>query len=232
MLSTVTRTWAVAVLLWAGTARAAPAKTITIDASDDEPAGALGEQVTGPPPDIKHPSLMKDKYRGIPDPPSGDAIDDPLARRAAAPPRTLWLGARFGAGVFDDTAAPATAGIAVAVTARYRLAAPWLLSARADWSRRGGDAMTRIGELGASAGGGAAFGPLAVIAQLRGDLRLTDHRDDAAVRRAGLAVAAEVELALPRSPITLGVRLEQGVTALVPGTRDRAILAELGVELR
>ena len=50
--------------------------------------------------------------------------------------------------------------------------------------------------------------------------------------RAGVTAAAGVELALPRSPFTAGLRFEQGLTTLVPGARDRAVLFELGVDWR
>jgi hypothetical protein len=227
----VTRAILGAVLLAATTAAAGPAaRPVTIDIEDD---GGLGDQLTGPPPDVVRPSLMKDRYRGIPDPASGEPIDDPLAVRAAPPARPFWLGARLGAGLFDDGSAAATAGLAVGVAARYGLGGRAFLAARADWSRRGGDAMARVGVIGASAGAGVAIARgVAVIGQLRGDVRLADHRDDRAVPRAGLGIAGEVELALPGSPITLGVRVEQGVTELVAGARDRAVLAELGVDLR
>jgi hypothetical protein len=97
-----------------------------------------------------------------------------------------------------------------------------------------------IDVLGASAGVGRTIlgeaeraGPsVALIAQLRGDLRLTGVRDAAPVHRAGLGVAAGAELALPATPFTIGLRFEQGLTELVPGARDRAVLAEIGVDLR
>jgi hypothetical protein len=104
-----------------------------------------------------------------------------------------------------------------------------------------------IDVLGASAGagvtvlGGGSPSPatarrpglaLALIAQLRADLRLAAHRDAAPVRRTGLGVAAGAELALPGTPLTVGLRIEQGVTDLVAGARDRAVLAELGIDLR
>ncbi|HEX3763790.1 MAG TPA: hypothetical protein VHW23_34075 [Kofleriaceae bacterium] len=212
----------------------------------DEPGGELGEQHTGPPPDIKHPSLVKDRYRRIPDPASGDPIDDPLATRPApSVERRGWLGARLSGGMFDDSTAAARAGLAVALTARYPLTDAVFAATRADWSRRGGNAMTAasgaadpVDALGASAGLGATViggGPgagLALIGELRGELRLTGHRDAAPVRRAGLGLAAGAELALPSTPFTVGLRVEQGLTELVPGARDRAVLVELGIDLR
>jgi MFS family permease len=49
---------------------------------------------------------------------------------------------------------------------------------------------------------------------------------------AGLGIAVGAELALPSSPFTAGLRFEQGLTDLLAGARDRALLLELGVDLR
>jgi hypothetical protein len=224
----------------AAPAAAAPvSRPATIDFGAD--ADAPIEQYTGPPPDIQHPSLMRDKYRGVPDGAAGPQIDDPLAGGAAPTTgRHHWLGLRLAGGLFDDGAASARAGLAVGLAGRYRLAERVFFAGRADWSRRGGDAMTdAIDVLGADAGLGATLlggapggGALAVIGQLRGDVRLADQRDGAAVRRAGLGIAAAAELALPATPFSVGVRVEQGLTELVAGARDRAVLVELGVDLR
>ena len=224
----------------------APPRPQAIDFVVDDPGGELGEQHTAPPPDIKHPPLTPDKYRGVPGPASEGPIDDPLAARAApAAWRNAWLGLRLGAGLFDDGAAAARAGVAVGLAGRYRLTDAVFAAGRADWSRRGGEVMTSgarsgdaaaaINVLGASAGLGATVAgrlPIAVIAQLRADLRLAGTRDAAPVRRAGLGVAAGLELALPSTPLTVGLRLEQGLTELVPGARDRAVLVEIGIDLR
>jgi len=229
-------------------AKPAAPKIAKLDFVQDDPGGALGEHHTAPPPDRKHPSLIKDKYRGIPDPTSGAAIEDPLAARAAsAGERDLWLGTRLGAGLFDDGSAAARTGVALAIAGRYRVTEAVFAAARADWSRRGGEVMAgTVDVLGASAGLGlTVLGrsaqpasqqnvglALALIAQLRGDLRLTGMRDATPVHRAGLSVAAGAELALPATPFTVGLRFEQGVTELVAGARDRAVLAEIGIDLR
>jgi len=228
-------------------ARPPAPRTAQIDFAQDDPGGALGEQVTGPPPDVKHPSLLKDKYRGVPDPASEDPLDDPLATRTSSgPERDVWLGARLGAGLFDDGSAAARAGVAVALAGRYRVTDSLFAAARADWSRRGGNVMAgTVDVLGASAGLGMTMlgrpsqpaAPhqglaLALIGQLRGDLRLTNMRATTPVHRAGYSLAAGAELALPTTPFTVGLRFEQGVTELVPGARDRAVLAEVGIDLR
>jgi len=212
---------------------------VTIDFGQDDD-GAI-EQYSGPPPDIQHPSLIQGKYRGIPDGAAGPPIDDPLAGSAApSSGRHHWLGLRLAGGMFEDGAAAARAGLAVGLAGRYRLTERLFAAGRTDWSRRGGDAMTgAIDVLGAGAGLGATVvvgSPggvaLALIGQLRGEVRLADQRDGAPVRRGGLGIAAAAELALPSTPLTVGVRAEQGLTELVAGARDRAVLVELGVDLR
>jgi hypothetical protein len=229
-------------------ARPPAPKRTAIDFAVDEPGGALGEHHTAPPPDIRHPSLINEKYRGVPGPASEALIDDPLAPGATpTTERTLWLGARLGAGMFDDGSAAARAGVAFALAGRYRLTDAAFVAARADWSRRGGRVMTgTVDVLGASAGVGvtvvggrsqpASRGrsglAIALIGQLRADLRLADMRDAAPVPRTGLGIAAGAELALPATPFTIGLRFEQGVTELVAGARDRAVLAEVGIDLR
>jgi hypothetical protein len=143
--------------------------------------------------------------------------------------------------MFDDGSAAARAGLAVALAGRLRVTDDAFVALRADGSRRGGEAMAgTLDVLGASAGvgvtvlgtGSTSGGPaLALIGQLRGDLRLAAMRDAAPVRRTGLSLAAGAELALPATPFTVGLRLEQGVTELVAGARDRAVLAELGLDV-
>jgi hypothetical protein len=221
-------------------ARPAAPRTVAIDFAQDDP-GAPIEQHTGPPPDIKHPPLTSNKWRGIPDGTAKPLLDDWAVEHPPRPTRRpYWLGLRLAGGMFDDGAADARAGIAVGVAGRHRLGSSWFASARVDWSRRGGDAMTgAIDALGAGAGFGATLVggfpgelALALIGQLRGDLRLADQRNSDPVRRAGLGIAVGAELALPSSPFTAGLRFEQGVTELVAGVRDRALLVELGVDLR
>jgi hypothetical protein len=223
-----------------------PPATTSVDFSHDN---ATEPQESGPPPPVAHKNIMPTKYqRGmglVAATTNPEAIEDPLATHEAAPAldRAFWLGFRVGGGMFDDGAASARAGMSLAATARLALTsidlAGVFAAARFDWSRRGGSAPAEasIDVLGASAGAGVTVLDtsqlaLAIIGQLRGDLRLADTRMDAPVRRAGLTAAAGVELALPRTPFTAGLRFEQGLTTLVPGARDRALLLELGVDLR
>jgi len=224
-----------------GRAAGAEPRPEVIDFTRDE-SSQLGEEYTAPPPDVKRPSLLDDKYRGVPGAPSGDAIEDPLAAPADPPRvRPVWLGVRIGGGMFDDAGGSARAGVALGAAARYRLGGAAFAAIRADWSQRGGermaagDAAPPIDVLGLGAGVGATVArsratglALALIGQLRGELRLAD----APVRRAGLGVAIGAELALAATPFTLGARYEQGVTVLADGARDHAMLVEVGVDLR
>lgn len=220
---------------------------------------SIGEQETAPPPDVKHPNIMPAKYRGAAAVAEasggggggGDELVDPLAvRQAVRRPRAHWLGARLAGGMFDDGRAAARAGIGIAATGRYALTTrpsggpAAFLAARLDWSRRGGDpdmsgseTTATIDVMGASAGAGLTVLDrgalsLALIGQLRADLRLASDRAGEPVRRAGLGAAASAELTLPGTPITAGLRFEHGLTELVPGARDRALLLEIGVDWR
>jgi hypothetical protein len=189
----------------------------------------------GPPPDIKRPSMMKGKYRGVVEG-GGPVLEDPLALRVTSSPRP-WFGLRVGGGMFDDGAAASTFRPSVAATGRFALAPRLFLAARLDGSRRGGTGDTAIDSVGASAGVGvtvaapAGFG-IALIGQLRGDLRFTDTRNMTPVRRAGMSAAAGLEAAFPSTPLTAGLRFEQGLSELVAGSRDRALIVELGVDWR
>jgi len=199
--------------------------------ADFRDENALETQHQGSPPAVKRESLIKKKYLGIVEGPVGN-LEDPLAiRHTPRAPRTLWLGVRVGGGMFDDGATAARVGGAVGATARYALTPRTFLSGRLDWSRRGGAAIDVIGT---SAGAGATVVDgsigVALIAQLRADLRLGGDQMDA--RTFGASAAANLELTLPSTPITAGLRFEHGLTELLPGARDRALLLEVGVDWR
>ncbi|HLL24399.1 MAG TPA: hypothetical protein VK427_19845 [Kofleriaceae bacterium] len=194
--------------------------------ADFRDEGALDAHQQGSPPAVKRGSMMSKKYLGIVEGPAGN-LEDPLAvREAPRAPRTLWLGLRVGGGMFDDGATDARAGAAIAATTRYTLAPRLLLAGRLDYSRRGGSSVDVVG---ASAGAGVALGALALFAQVRGDLRFGDVT---AARTLGASAAFNVEVALPATPLTAGLRVEQGLTELVPGARDRAFLVEVGIDWR
>ncbi|MBL0219880.1 MAG: hypothetical protein IPQ07_39195 [Myxococcales bacterium] len=215
---------------------AAPAKPPRDGKVDFRDDNAL-EKTDGPPPDVKRRSMMSDKQLGIAGPRTGPELADPLAGPAPAAPLPIWLGVRLGGGIFDDGAVAARMRPSVGAAARYALGGPAFLAARIDWTRRGGEGDAAVDVLGASAGAGYsvidadAIG-VALIGQLRGDLRFADTRNAMAVNRAGASAAASLEVAFPTTPLTAGVRFEQGLTELVPGYRDRAVLVELGVDWR
>ncbi|HEU0033389.1 MAG TPA: hypothetical protein VFQ53_22310 [Kofleriaceae bacterium] len=216
-----------------------PPRTRNADFTDDPSVAA---PQSGSPAAVKHKNMMRDKYlKGMQASgeqtaaPNPDAIEDPMAVRSSAPYRTrdLWLGLRLGGGMFDDGATAARAGVSIAAAARYTFVdSPLFGAARLDYSRRGGDALA-IDAIGASAGVGySVTSAIAVIGQLRGELRLASSRMELPVSRAGLAAAIGAELALPSTPFTAGLRFEQGLTTVVPDTRDRAVLLEVGVDWR
>lgn len=235
------------------------APTVTTPAARDQAVDFAEETATepqqaGPPPGVKHKSLIRGKYAGptASRGPGADAIADPLAR-AATPPRrtrTWWLGVRAGVGLADDDERDVGATGVAAVAARLPLARAWFLAARLDYGLRGGGgdpagtSATRDGAtdaLGASVG--AALQLLrsraldvAVLGQLRGDVRFDGTRPAMQgahdVARFGAGVAAGIELAPLATPLTVGIRVEQGLTALAGDARDRLLMLELGVDWR
>ncbi|MCW5806644.1 MAG: PEGA domain-containing protein [Deltaproteobacteria bacterium] len=201
-------------------------------------------QHKGQPPDVKHPKLTANsRWDGtVAVLVQEEQLEDPFAtqRRITGygPPRATWLGLRVGAGMFDDGATPARPGFAFGLAARHALSPRQFASGRLDYSTRGGDAGgDAIGVVGASAGLGTTLvttpsAAVAVLGQLRGDLRFGDARHMDPIRRTGASVAAGLEIALSSTPITTGLRFEQGLTTLVADTRDRALLLEIGVDWR
>ncbi|MBA3456267.1 MAG: hypothetical protein H0T42_24415 [Deltaproteobacteria bacterium] len=211
-------------------------EAVTTDGRVDFTEDNATEQTVAPPPDIKRPSLVQGKYAGDAGPRVGPELEDPLAWRGSSGPRP-WFGLRLGAGMYDDGAASSSWRPSVALAARFKLAPRSFLAARVDWSRRGGSADAAVDSIGASVGAGytalvTRSLAVAVIGQLRGDLRFVDTRNMMAVSRAGAAVAAGLEVAFAATPLTAGLRFEQGLTELVPGARDRALLVEVGVDWR
>lgn len=220
-----------AVLLDAVVKETGPAKPGNISFEEENAA----EQHSGPPPDIKRPSLMKDKYRGVVGS-AGEQLDDPLALTAQHGAKP-WFGVRLGGGYYDDGATSAKLRPGVAVTARIPLVDHLFVAARIDWSRRGGVAGDAVDAAGLNLGAGYTLLAnrviaLAAIVQLRGELRFADTRDQMNVSRGGAGAAAGFELAVGRTPLTAGLRGETGFTELVPGARDHAVLVELGVDWR
>ncbi|MEJ7600589.1 MAG: hypothetical protein WKG01_21965 [Kofleriaceae bacterium] len=216
--------------------KAAPSRQQRVDFAQDNAAEA---SQSGPPPAVQHKTLLPPKYQGVAEADTTQLLEDPLAVRSgpARRPRAIWLGVRLGGGMFDDPAVGARAGMTVGAVARLAIAGPMFVAARLDWSRRGGESPDAIDSLAASAGAGATVLDrerlaVALYGQLRADLRLADTRMMAPVGRAGIGLAGGVELALPATPFTVGVRIEQGLSTLTPGVRDRAIVLELGADWR
>ncbi|MCX5745508.1 MAG: hypothetical protein NT062_23775 [Proteobacteria bacterium] len=223
-------------------------KTTVVDMTEDSGGGEV--QHTAGPKDIKHPSLISDKFRGITTA-SGPPIDDPLAPGPMQRHDRSWsIGGRIGGGLFDDATTAARAGLTLAAVGRVALPAGSRLfvDGRFDWSRRGGAAGSMAGAMaGATTHGIDTLGVTpgfgirlvereAVVVSAtvgpRIDVRLQDHQGDAAVARLGVAAVAAVDVALQAVPITAGLRVEQGLTELRTGQRDHAFLLEIGVDWR
>ena len=204
----------------------------------DEPEPA--DRHTAPPPPVKHGSLMSKKLRGIADPDAaGPQLDDPLALVDDPPPPAppaLRLGLRAGAGSASHTGG-SRLGPSLALEGHLVLAGeakPLELVARADWSRRGGD-DGKLDALGATVGVAQVLAApdtawLSAGLGLRAEHRLGDAMAVASAN--GVGAVASVELALRRLPVVVGARYEQGLTALVDGNRERAVILELGFDLR
>ncbi|MBV8759713.1 MAG: hypothetical protein JO257_20660 [Deltaproteobacteria bacterium] len=193
------------------------------------------EQHSGPPPDLKHPSLLPCKFANACTE-AGDAIEDPLADKTYGPrdgaTAPLRIGLRVGGGVAHVGSLAMSLGAAGVV----RLSPSMAATARADWTRRE-SGMQGLDALALSAGVATplATTDLAVLAAglaARGELRFGDTFDNRAVHQAGLAADATVDLILRAMPIVVGARLSQGVTPLVASSRETAVLLELGLELR
>jgi hypothetical protein len=208
------------------------------DTSVDFNEEGAAETTTGPPPDVKRQPLLPCRFTGTCTD-AGDALADPLADRATASSHPGWrIGARFGGGMFNG-GGDARAGFAAAAVGRLALSGSLFAAARLDWSRRGGSVMADHGidAVGASAGVGAtvldvAALDLAVTASLRTDVRFESMLDTLPVSRFGLGASVAVDAAIHDTPLAVGLRYEQGLTTLVPGDRDSAVLVELGVDWR
>lgn len=193
------------------------------------------EQHAGPPPDIKHPSLLPCKFANACTD-AGEPIADPLADKTYGPhdgaTAPLRVGLRAGGGIARVGSLAMSLGLAGSLRVSPRLAA----TARADWTRRE-SGMQGLDALALSAGVATPLATtrLVVVAAglaARGELRLGDMFDARAVHQAGLAADATVDLILRRMPIVVGARVSQGVTPLVADARETAVLLELGLELR
>jgi hypothetical protein len=205
--------------------RAAP-RDGKLDFTEDVP-----EQTAhaGPPPAVKHGTMMPKKYLQ-PDGGGGIRLDDPFATRAD--PSLHWrLGARISGGVFTHAAADAGAALAVSVLASRPLARRVSLATRLGYAHRDVDAIGL--EVGVGLGlASTRTLAVAITGAMRGEVRIQDELAMAPVARVGLGAAAGVELALLQLPLVVGLRVEPSLTELVPGARNHTALVELGWSFR
>jgi hypothetical protein len=211
-----------------GIARVVKQKQSTqVDFVDD----TVESDTTAPPsPDQKHPSMLPCRYSGC-DTHSGERIDDPFEvkpERLPIEPPMLSLGLRAGASDAFQAGGSRLAP-SVAIEGRMRVGFGFV-DARLDWS-------SAFETFGASAQYGATiFAPraawLSALAGVRGVMRTSGAIDAMPVERAGIGYTAALELALRALPVTVGVRYDEDLTDIVPGVRERAVIVELGGELR
>jgi hypothetical protein len=189
-------------------------------------------------PDVQHRPMLDCKYRAS-CPASGAHIDDPLELHAdAAPPHppALELGMRAGAGTFAGGGVGPTLALDVAGQAPWEdttgAKLPFLIELRADYGRRrGGNAIGATIELAkVIAAPDTAWLSFGLGARLGAGYHETinamtvDSNESAGV--------ASLDLALRRLPIVVGARYEQGVATLADGSREHAVILEVGFGLR
>jgi len=205
----------------------------------DEPTDAAN---TTPPPDQQHPSLLPCKYTGC-NTHDGETIDDPFAVRAEhvpVEPPAYSLGVRAGTSAAFHSGgsriAPALALDGRVRAGRFPGLGAAAIDLRLDWAMRGGD-DGKFDAFGASAQYGAVvFAPsaawLTALVGLRGELHTDAMVGAMPIERASFGYTAALELALRTLPVTVGLRYDEDLTELVPGVRERAVILELGGELR
>jgi hypothetical protein len=170
---------------------------------------------TGPPPAVKHGSILPKKFRGAAglDPTEAGELEDPFAYRAANVP---WrLGVRAGADWTSDGL-----GAHVAALASRPIAGPVSLAARLDFAHAAIDTIGMNAGIDAALVGDRIRGGLA----LRGEIRLEDTLKMEPVSRAAIGGVANVEADV--MSFVVGLRFEQGFSE----TSDRALLLEAGYD--
>ncbi|HEY5950889.1 MAG TPA: hypothetical protein VIV40_35595 [Kofleriaceae bacterium] len=188
------------------------------------------EQHQGTPAAVKHGTMMPKKYLK-PSAPTGEQIDDPFARRGSDVTIAWRLGLRVTGGLADRTNADPSASVGLAAVADRPLDGPVMLTTRLDWSHRELDTFGLDVGLALLALERPSF-VLTTGVALRGEVHVQDTLDMMAVNRAVIGGAADVDVALLSIPIAFGVRVEQGLSELMPGVRDRAVLFEVGYDWR
>ena len=226
------------IIIEAGAAPPATPRNGSVD-FNDEPTDP---PQSGPPPAIKHPSLLPCKYEGC-DTHAGESLADPfeLVRGWVPTHPAAWrIGIRAGFGAADhDGGSRIGPSLALVVHRAVpgQLAAaphPFELELRVLYFSERGGADAKLDVLGTSLGldrGLAAPDAawLSVGLAVRGEARFGDAME---VHRYGVGGAATVELALRTLPIVIDAVYEQGITDLMPGTREHAFILELGADWR
>ena len=184
---------------------------------------------TGPPPKVKHGTMLPKKYIQ-PGEPSGPQLDDPFAIRDDG--SLAWhLGARVGGGIYLRDASDTGAAVSVSALAMRSLGGPVALTARVGWSHRQIDAIGLDAGVAFRLAGTSSF-VLSAGAALRGEVRVQSELAMEPVSRVGLGGAASLDLALLSVPLVVGLRAEPSFTELVPGVRAHGLLLELGYDWR
>ncbi|MDB4956911.1 MAG: hypothetical protein JWO36_4480 [Myxococcales bacterium] len=231
------------ILLEAAKPKTASTRTGVVEFGEE---GDVGDKQDGPPPDVKHGTMLPKKYIDGGTTAGAEEIADPLAvhERRSVPlhPPALRTGLRVGGGTFGHAGG---SRIAPSVAMILKIAAPWEpigarrpieLGVRLDWSRRGGDDakfeaigfQAEVDRIVAATDSAWIAAGLA----LRGDARTAAMIGTMPVRSFGLGGCASIELVVRDLPIVFGVRYEQGITELADGLREHAVLLEAGVDLR
>lgn len=189
-----------------------------VDFTEDTPEQSAHE---GPPPAVKHGSILPKKFRGAAglDPSEAGELEDPFAYRAANVP---WrLGARAGGDWTSEGL-----GVHVAAQAERPLAGLVSLAARLDFAHATLDTIGINAGINAALVGDRMRDNLALRGglALRGEIRLQDSLQMEPVSRAAIGGVASVEAEF--ASIVVGARFEQGFSEL----GDRALLIEAGYD--
>ncbi len=205
-------------------APAKPPKDGVVD-FEEEP-----EKHEGPPPAVKHGTMMPKKYLEKPSAPAGEQIEDPFGPKTGGDSVLAWrLGVRVASGVVDR--GDAGVGLGVAAVAARPLDGPIMLATRLNWTHAELDTLAANVGVGYIALARPSFVLSAGLA-LRGEVRLQDTLAMSEVNRAGIGAAADIDLAILSLPLAFGLRGEQMFSELVPGVRNRAVLFEVGYDFR
>jgi hypothetical protein len=180
----------------------------------------------GPPPAVKHGTMMPKKYLHG-EPATGSQIDDPLPDGVSNAQVAWRFGARIAGAIADRGDTSARLGFGVAATAGRPLGGPASLVARVDWTHHALDAFGFNFGLGVVVLERPAF-TLSVDGQLRGEIRVQDMLGMTPVKRFGGGGAVDVDIAWLKLPIATALRYEQGFTEVA----SRALLLEVGYDWR